>query len=94
MNMRSIAVELRDYLVRARASVDEEIRTLVMRGYETARQIIERQRPAVKALAEELLEVESVDADRLRDILAAAVVPASTSPAAVRDALMQAQLGS
>ena len=46
--------------------VDEEIRTLVMRGYETARQIIERQRAAVKALAEELLEVESVDADRLR----------------------------
>ena len=27
MNMRSIAVELRDYLVRARASLDEEIRT-------------------------------------------------------------------
>jgi len=27
VNMRSIAVELRDYLVRARASVDEEIRT-------------------------------------------------------------------
>ena len=74
--------------------VDEEIRTLVMRGYETARQIIERQRPAVKALAEELLEVESVDADRLREILAAAVVPTATFPAAVRDALIQAQLGS
>ena len=74
--------------------VDEEIRTLVMRGYETARQIIERQRPAVKALAEELLEIESVDADRLREILAAAVLPASTFPTAVRDALMQARLGS
>ena len=44
--------------------VDDEIRALVMRGYETARQIVERQRAAVKALAEELLEVESVDADR------------------------------
>jgi cell division protease FtsH len=74
--------------------VDEEIRTLVMRGYETARQIIERQRPAVKALAEELLEVESVDADRLREVLAAAVVPTATFPPAVRDALVQAQLGS
>ena len=73
--------------------VDEEIRTLVMRGYETARQIIERQRPAVKALAEELLEVESVDADRLREILAAAVVAAATFPAAVRDALLEARLG-
>ena len=74
--------------------VDEEIRTLVMRGYETARQIIERQRPAVKALAEELLEVESVDADRLRELLAASVLPAATFPPAVRDALSEARLGS
>ena len=50
--------------------VDDEIRTLVMRGYETARQIVERQRVAVKVLAEELLEVESVDSDRLKQILA------------------------
>ena len=57
--------------------VDEEIRILVMRGYETARQIIERQRAAVTALAEELLEVESVDADRLKDILAGSVIPAT-----------------
>ena len=74
--------------------VDDEIRTLVMRGYETARQIIERQRPAVKALAEELLEVESVDADRLRDILAASVLTAAAFPPAVRDALLEARLGS
>ena len=46
--------------------VDDEIRALVMRGYETARQIVERQRAAVEALAEELLDVESVDADRLK----------------------------
>jgi cell division protease FtsH len=56
--------------------VDDEICALVMRGYETARQIVERQRPAVKVLAEELLEVESVDADRLRQIVAEHVVPA------------------
>jgi ATP-dependent Zn protease len=41
-----------------------------MRGYETARQIVERQRGAVTALAEELLEIESVDSDRLRQIVA------------------------
>src|SRR5262245_13770715 len=57
--------------------VDDEIRALVMRGYEAARQIIERQRAAVKALALELLDVESVDADRLKQLLAEAVVPAS-----------------
>ena len=56
--------------------VDDEIRSLVMRGYETARQIVERQRVAVKVLAEELLEVESVDADRLKQIVAQHVVPA------------------
>jgi cell division protease FtsH len=58
--------------------VDDEIRALVMRGYETARQIVERQRTAVKVLAEELLDVESVDADRLKQIVAQHVVPART----------------
>jgi cell division protease FtsH len=72
--------------------VDDEIRALVMRGYETARQIIERQRPSIKALAEELLEVESVDADRLKQIIAQHVVPASPLPVAVREALTEAAL--
>jgi cell division protease FtsH len=54
--------------------VDDEIRAHVMRGYETSRQIVEQQRLAVRALAEELLEVESVDADRLKAILAANVI--------------------
>jgi cell division protease FtsH len=50
--------------------VDDEISGLVMHGYETARQIIERERGAVRALALELLEVESVDGDRLKQIIA------------------------
>jgi cell division protease FtsH len=72
--------------------VDDEIRALVMRGYETARQIVERQRAAVKVLALELLEVESVDAARLKEIVAEHVVPLSTMPAAVREALTEAAL--
>ncbi len=72
--------------------VDDEIRALVMRGYETARQIVERQRSAVKVLALELLEVESVDADRLKQIVAEHVVPVSTMPVAVREALTEAAL--
>jgi len=63
-----------------------------MRGYETSRQIIERQRTALKALAEELLEVESVDADRLREILGQHVVPQTPMPPAVREALSEAPL--
>jgi cell division protease FtsH len=64
--------------------VDDEIRSLVMRGYESSRQIIEKQRAAVKSLALELLEVESVDADRLRQLLAESVVampPAASAQA-------------
>jgi len=60
--------------------VDEEIRAFVMRGYETARQIIEEQRGAVKIVAEELLDVESIDADRLKELLGGALAPATSSP--------------
>jgi len=49
--------------------VDDEIRDLVMKGYETARQVVARHRSAVAALAEELLEVESLDADGVRAII-------------------------
>jgi cell division protease FtsH len=64
--------------------VDSEISALVMRGYETSRQIIERQRGAVRALAEELLDVESVDADRMKQILAQHVLP-SIPPSRARE---------
>jgi cell division protease FtsH len=52
--------------------VDNEVRELVMRGYETARQIVAKHRDAVRAMAEELLVVESLDADGIRTIIAAA----------------------
>jgi cell division protease FtsH len=52
--------------------VDEEVRDLVMRGYETARQLVAKHRAAVLAMAEELLVVESLDADGIRTIIARA----------------------
>jgi cell division protease FtsH len=61
--------------------VDDEIRVLVMRGCETARRLVERERGAVCALAQELLDVESVDADRLKQLLAQHILPAN-QPAA------------
>jgi cell division protease FtsH len=66
--------------------VDNEISALVMHGYETARQIVERQRGAVRALAEELLDLESVDADRVKQIMAEHVLSAPTLAAAMHDA--------
>jgi len=52
--------------------VDEEVRLLVMNGYETARQIIAKNRAAVRALAEELLVVESLDADGIKNVISRA----------------------
>jgi cell division protease FtsH len=52
--------------------VDEEVRELVMRGYESARQIIGKNRSAVRKMAEELLAVESLDAEGIKAIMSAA----------------------
>jgi cell division protease FtsH len=49
--------------------VDEEIRRVVMSGYERARGVVETNRDAVRLLAEELLLVESLEADEIRTIL-------------------------
>jgi cell division protease FtsH len=49
--------------------VDEEIHELVMRGYETARQIVAKNRASVRAMALELLVVESLDADGIKAIM-------------------------
>ncbi len=49
--------------------VDEEVRELVMRGYETARQIVAKNRSAVRAIAEELLLVESLNAEGIKAVI-------------------------
>src|SRR5512141_797166 len=50
--------------------VDDEVRAIVMRGYESARKVLQDWRPAVHAVANELLDVESLDGDELKAILA------------------------
>ena len=52
--------------------VDHEVHELVMRGYETARQVIAKNRNAVRAMAEELLVVESLDAAAIKAVIASA----------------------
>jgi cell division protease FtsH len=52
--------------------VDEEVRAFVMTGYDTARQIVAKHRTAVRAMAERLLQVESLDAEGIRAIIASA----------------------
>jgi cell division protease FtsH len=53
--------------------VDHEVRELVMKAYENARQIIAKNRSAVRAMAEELLLVESLDADAIKAVIANAL---------------------
>ncbi|MGQ0511410.1 MAG: ATP-dependent zinc metalloprotease FtsH [Betaproteobacteria bacterium] len=49
--------------------VDEEIRRLVDRQYSVARKIIEENRDKVEAMAKALLEMETLDADQVNDIM-------------------------
>jgi cell division protease FtsH len=57
--------------------VDEEVHEVVMRGYETARQIIAKNRAAVCVLAGELLVSESLDAAAVHAIVASTSLPAA-----------------
>jgi cell division protease FtsH len=49
--------------------VDDEIRRIIMNGYDRARGVIEGNREAVRRLAEELLVQESLEADEIQAIL-------------------------
>ncbi len=59
--------------------VDEEIRRVVMNGYERARGVIDEHREAVRLLAEELLQIESLEADEIRALLVRAEASRATS---------------
>jgi cell division protease FtsH len=63
--------------------VDEEIRRVIMDGYERARGVIDGNREAVRLLAEELLAQESLEAHEIRALLdrarAGSSVPATRS---------------
>jgi len=50
--------------------VDEEIEKILNGGYDRALDLLNRNRDAVKAIAEALLEVEALDADELKELLA------------------------
>jgi cell division protease FtsH len=52
--------------------VDEEIEKILNGGYDRALDLLNRNREAVKAIAEALLEVEALDAGELKDLLARA----------------------
>jgi cell division protease FtsH len=49
--------------------VDEEVRRIVMGGYDLSKTLLERHRRSVSTLAEQLLEVESLEGDEIRALL-------------------------
>jgi cell division protease FtsH len=52
--------------------VDEEIEKILNHGYDRALDLLNRNREAVKAIAQALLDVEALEADELKELLAKA----------------------
>ena len=49
--------------------VDAEIRRIIDEQYKLARKLIEENRDKVEAMAKALLEIETIDADQIKDIM-------------------------
>jgi cell division protease FtsH len=62
--------EQRNYSEEVAAIIDEEIRSIVDHGYQTAKSILTQQRRKMDAVVEQLKVVETLDAKQLDEILA------------------------
>jgi cell division protease FtsH len=76
--------EQRNYSEEVAAIIDEEIRSIVDHGYQTAKAILTQQRRKMDAVVEQLKVVETLDAKQLDEILAreAPEAPAAASSSA------------
>ena len=63
--------EQRNYSEAVAQEIDNEVRNIVTEAYERARQIITLHRDKLEALARKLIEVETLDAQEVRTLLAA-----------------------
>jgi cell division protease FtsH len=75
--------EQRNYSEEIAAIIDEEIRSIINQGYQTAKAILTQQRHKMDAVVERLKVVETIDGKELDDILAQETphAPAATSTA-------------
>jgi cell division protease FtsH len=62
--------EQRNYSEEVAAVIDEEIRSIVNHGYQTAKTILTKQRNKMDAVVEKLKEVETIDGKELDEIIA------------------------
>jgi cell division protease FtsH len=62
-------VEPRDYSETTAQSIDAEVKRLLTEGYQTALDVLRRDRQFLEAIARKLLEKEVMDRDELRELL-------------------------
>jgi len=76
--------EQRNYSEEIAAVIDEEIRSIINHGYQTARTILTQQRSKMDAVVERLKVVETIDGKELDEIINGAVPqrPAAASSSA------------
>ena len=65
----------RDYSEETAIKIDEQVRRLVITGYDTAKQIMDEHADALVRIAEALLERETLDAADVRALIAGEKLP-------------------
>jgi len=75
----------RDYSESTALKIDAEVRRIVVQGYDTARNIIEDYREELTAIAEALLERETIDASDIELLLKGQPLPELAPPAPVEE---------
>ena len=70
----------RDFSEETAIRIDEQVKKLVMNGYDRARVIIEQNSEALARIAEALLEREVLDAAEVKQLIAGETLAASTRP--------------
>lgn len=83
-------VEDRNYSEAVASEIDREVRRLVEECYERAKQLLMQHRTALDAIAERLLEQETMDGDELNNLLNSLGI---ATPLAEKDTVPSAELG-
>jgi cell division protease FtsH len=79
----------RDYSEDTAIKIDAEVRKLVSRGYDTAKQILEDHREALRRIAAALLEREVLDAPEIRLLIDNKELPAKPPAVGKNDDVQQ-----
>ena len=74
--------EQRDYSDAVAEEIDAEVRRIVVEAHTKARDVLARHRDKLDAVAQKLMEVETVDAKEFESLMAAGLPPALSPPAA------------